>query len=110
MKTSGLLLAVLAVAGLAACASPIGDKLSYAQVQSLNPGVSASWVLSEFPFGKTQRAPDGKVQAISYNVKDPHGKSQSLRLEFDPNEVLCRKLYSGPVLRPGGSHSKPANQ
>ena len=40
MKTSGLLLAVLAVAGLAACASPIGDKLSYAQVQSLNPGVS----------------------------------------------------------------------
>ena len=110
MKTSGSLLAILAIAGLAACASPMGNKLSYAQVQSLNPGVSASWVLSEFPFGKAQRAPDGKVQAISYNVKDPQGKSQSLRLDFDQNEVLRRKLYSGPVVKPGGSHSKPANQ
>ena len=110
MKTSGLLLAVLAIAGLAACASPLGDKLSYAQVQSLNPGVSASWVLSECPFGKAQRAPDGKVRTISYNVKDPQGKSQSLRLDFDQNEILSRKLYAGPVVRPGGSHSKPANQ
>ena len=110
MKTQGLLLTVLLLASLAACSSSSGGKLSYAQVQSLNPGVPASWVLSEYPCGKVDRTPDGKVQSISYSVKDPRAKTQSLRLDFDCNEILSRKLYSGAVLRPGGSHSQPAGR
>lgn len=109
MKTLGPLLVVLVVA-LAGCSSPFGDKLSYAQVQSINRGVPASWVLEEYPFGKATRTPDGRVQSISYDVSDPRGSSQTLRLEFDCNEVMSRKVYSGPIVRPGGSHSKPANQ
>ena len=107
MKTPGLLLAVLTAALLATCSSPFGNKLSFAQMQSINRGVPAGWVLEEYPFGKVARTADGKVQSISYTVQDPRASSQSLRLEFDQRELLCRKVYSGPVVRPGGSHAKP---
>ncbi len=113
MKTPGLLLAVLLpgllVAPLAACSSSSSGRLSYAQVQSLNPGVPASWVLQEFPQGRPVRSPDGKVRSIRYSVTDPHGSSQTLELEFDCNEILSRKRYSGRVIRPGGAHSKPSS-
>jgi hypothetical protein len=110
MRTPGLLLAVLAVAALAACSSPFSSKLSYAQMQSLNPGVPAGWVLSEWPFGQVTKSQAGTIEAISYTVEDPQGKSRSLRLEFDPQEILRRKVYSGPIVRPGGSHSQPVNR
>ena len=66
-------------------ASPFGSKLSYAQVQSLNPGVPAGWVLSECPFGKVTRvAGRGRSRRSRTRVEDPRGQAQSLRLEFDP--------------------------
>jgi len=99
-----LLAALLLLAG---CAAGKGGRLSYANVQSLNPGVSARWVLQEFPQGQVARGPDGKVRSIRYRVTDPRGSPQTLELGFDANEMLREKRYSGGVVRPGGPHAQP---
>ena len=105
MKTVFLLLALLVSLTVAACSSPYSRKLSYAQVQSLNPGVQASWILEEFPSGQVTRTPDGRVQTIVYRVSDPHGKDQTLRLGFDERGILRDKQYSGRVLMPGNANA-----
>ena len=76
-------------------------RLSYANVQTLNPGVDGRWVLDEFPQASgVDRGPDGRIRRLSYGVTDPQGKPQTLNLWFDEREVLQRKDYSGPVVRP----------
>lgn len=105
MMRSLPLLALLFV--LAGCAAGSGGRLSYANVQSLNPGVTAQWVLREFPQGQVRRGLDGRVQTIRYRVTDPRGSPQTLELGFDANEVLREKRYSGSVVRPGGPYAQP---
>ena len=94
MRRASALLALLAPA-LAACGTVAPDKrLSYATVQALNPGVDGKWVLEEFPnTQRVERDPSGKIQRISYGVLDPQGKSKTLTLWFDQNEVLQRKVF-----------------
>ena len=103
------LAAILWVTLLAApgCANPGGGRLSYAQVQAINPGVSASWVAQEFPFGSVARRADGTIESISYRVQDPRGQAQNLQLRFDGQEILRDKAYSGRVERPGGPQGGP---
>jgi hypothetical protein len=83
------------------CASgPTTSSLSFAQMQSMNPGVPADWVMEEYPFGRAERGADGRVRTIRLPVTDPQGKSHSVTLLFDANEVLAEKRYSGPIVRP----------
>jgi hypothetical protein len=87
---------------LVACAGgPGGRRLSFAQMQSLNPGVSGEWILDEYPFaGRVDRRPDGTLRSMRYPVEDPLGRGQSVELEFDERGVLSEKRYSGPYVRP----------
>jgi hypothetical protein len=96
-------------AALAACnagsvstpfGNPVADTLTYAQVQSLNPGVEAAWLLEEYPFGSVQRDEVGRVRVVTYAVTDPTGEGQTLVLYFDEREFLQNKSYSGRILRP----------
>ena len=99
-RTASLLLPLL----LAACsgiAVPGVKTLSFAEMQSLNPGVAASWILAEYPFARdVDRGPDGRVARMTYWVNDPTGKARGLVLKFDGNEVLSEKQYGGPLIRP----------
>ncbi|MHC5011635.1 MAG: hypothetical protein ACYTG6_11935 [Planctomycetota bacterium] len=86
---------------LAGCASnPFSDTLSYGQAQTLNPGLTADWVLAEYPFGTVTRGQGNRVESIRYTVRDPHGSTQTLVLFFDAQGILRRRQYSGRVLRP----------
>ena len=87
---------------LASCGSVAPDKrLSYANVQTLNPGVDGRWVLEEFPNAtEVRRDEAGRLDRLSYAVTDPQGKPRSVTLWFDDREVLERKEYSGPLVRP----------
>lgn len=87
---------------LSSCGTSVGGRMSYAQVQTLNPGVEAEWVAREYPFGQVRRGPDGRIQSIRYRVHDPQGATQTLLLEFDARGILTRKVYSGGVRRGGG--------
>ena len=109
MRASGFLVAATVLTLLAACASS-SQCLTYAQVQALNPGISACWVLSEFPGGGVTRWPDGTPKTITYQVRDPAGRRQSLQLEFDASGILTRKCYSGPVRRPPPRTPAPKRQ
>lgn len=100
---------VLSVAGLAAwvggCgsfASPTAERMSFAQMQALNPGVSGDWVLYEHPYARDVVRDPGtrSVRRLSYWVDDPRGDSRPLMLHFDDRGVLARKEYGGPIIRP----------
>lgn len=101
MRCAPAVLAVLAAA-LAGCGSVAPDaRLSYANVQTLNPGVDGRWVLEEFPqAAAVERDGAGRLRRLSYGVTDPTGKPRDLTLWFDANEVLERKEYSGTLVRP----------
>ena len=93
---------------LPACSNPAGrGRLSYASVQALNPGVSVDWVMAEYPQGRVTRRADGVVERISYPVRDPQGKAQTLDLLFDASGRLTQKRYSGRAVRPGGAQGGP---
>ena len=87
---------------VSACGStPKDRRLDFATVQTLNPGVDGKWVLEEFPqANNVDRDANGKIRRIDYGVTDPQGRPQTLNLMFDEQEVLVRKQYSGPLLRP----------
>jgi hypothetical protein len=95
---------------LAACGCSGGAKrISYATVQTLNPGVDARWVLEEFPNARgVDRGPDGRIRSLQYGVDDPRGKRQTLVLHFDEHETLTRKDYSGRLVRPLGTDTQEA--
>jgi hypothetical protein len=96
------LLAAAAAILVSACGStPKDRRLDFATVQTLNPGVDGKWVLEEFPqASNVDRDANGKIRRIDYGVTDPQGRPQTLNLMFDEQEVLVRKQYSGPLLRP----------
>lgn len=87
---------------LASCAGAAEQqRLSFATVQTLNPGVDARWVLEEFPSARgIDRGPEGRIRRIEYGVEDPQGKRRNLVLHFDEQEVLTHKQYSGRLVRP----------
>lgn len=102
---SGLLLLALALVLLPACSSIGGSRsrqrLTFAEMQALNPGVRGAWVVSRFPFARqTSRRPDGSLQRLVYSVTDPHGRVEDVTLDFDARGVLVRKHYAGAWLRP----------
>ncbi len=102
MTRPSLSFAVLPALLLSACAAnPVARRLTYAEVQAINPGVRAQWLEDEYPFGRVlARWPDGTPRQTSYLVTDPAGHGQTLTLDFDPSGTLVARRYSGPVLRP----------
>ena len=102
MRSLGLLVGLaLSLGCLVGCgAGPSSNRLTYAQVQALNPGVTADWVLAEYPGGSVQRDQAGRVRMTEHGVTDPYGKGQSLFLEYDARGVCVKKTYTGAVLRP----------
>lgn len=103
--------ALLAALSLAACSSGIklpalsmpgtADGLSYAEVQSVHPGVTAAQVRDAFgdPLA-TARRDDGSVERMEYVALDAKGDRHRLVLDFDGKGVLVGKQFTGPVLRP----------
>ena len=97
-----------AVLFLGACQnlpSPIpgsrGERLSFAQMQALNPGVQGEWIVQEYPFARdVQRRSDGTLQQLTYVVEDPQGSREDVVLLFDNRGTLVRKHYEGPIVRP----------
>ena len=96
--------AALAAAVLAACGSlkgRSGAELSYADVQSIHAGLSASQVVDAFGKpSRSQRAPDGRVQVLDYVALDAKGGKARLFLGFDDREVLVRRTFTGEVQKP----------
>ncbi len=100
MRTQAAALAVLLL--LAGCQSlkPAKD-LSYGDVQAIQPGITASQVLDAYgPPGRMDRGQGGRVRAMEYPTIDPRGSHARLILDFDANEVLARKTYTGEITRP----------
>ena len=90
---------------LAGCSSnfrgPTTDSLTFAQMQSLNPGISAEWILSEYPFARDiRRRPNGTVAQMGYIVTDPLDDTRAVLLVFDERGILIEKRYGGPIVRP----------
>lgn len=96
---------LVALALLIGCTAPFrgptDSSLTFAQMQSLNRGVRADWVLAEYPFARNiQRRADGTVAQMGYLVADPLDDTQTLVLHFDTAGVMTHKQYSGPIIRP----------
>lgn len=97
---------------LAACSSVRGpgtDTLSFAQMQSINPGVSVEWLLREFPFARDiRRRPDGSIAEMGYLVVDPREDTRPVLLLIDPQGRVAQKRYGGPIVRPPPLGGQPA--
>lgn len=101
----GLALCALLLVVLPACSGIGGSRsrqrLTFAEMQALNPGVRGEWVASRFPFARqSSRRTDGSLQRLVYSVTDPHGRVEDVTLDFDARGVLVRKHYAGAWLRP----------
>ena len=75
--------------------------LSFAQVQSIQPGLSAAQVRDAFgaPLNMA-RGSDGRVTRMEYVALDAKKSRERLVLGFDEREILVTKTYSGEILRP----------
>ena len=89
---------------LSACtmfAEPTATMMSFASMQSLQPGVDGEWILAEYPYARNiTRSPAGRLRSMGYWVDDPHGTSRPLMLHFDAEGRLVDKQYGGPLVRP----------
>lgn len=95
--------ALLLLVALSACQG-IGSKaneLSYAQVQAIQTGLTASQVRDAFgePLGVARR-PDGTVSRMEYAALDAKQGRARLILDFDARGVLVQRTYTGQVVRP----------
>lgn len=99
-----LVLVALAVltSACSSIANPTAERMTFAQMQALNQGVSGDWVLYEHPYAReVTRDPATKsIRRLSYWVEDPRGDTRPLMLHFDERGVLARKQYGGPIIRP----------
>jgi len=99
-------LGTLALLALGACSTSGGglgtkDGLAFAQVQSIQPGLTAAQVLDAFgPPSRMSRGPDGKIEHMQYAALDAKQSREHLSLDFDAREVLVTKTFSGQVTRP----------
>ena len=97
----GSLLLTTVACGSTNSYGPPGRRMSFAAMQSINPGVEGEWIVEEFPFARgVNRRTDGSLQMASYEVQDPQGKNRRLTLHFDQTGMLVRKQYAGPLIRP----------
>lgn len=103
-RIPALVIAAALLGLLPGCRSSAGatpGTLSFAQMQSINQGVSAEWLLAEYPFARNvRRHPNGSVAQLGYLVTDPQDNGRSLTLFFDESGVLTRKNYAGRFVRP----------
>jgi hypothetical protein len=77
------------------------DEMSYAQVQSVQRGLTAAQVRDAFGEPKRiSRRADGTVERMEYPARDAAGSSEQLLLDFDARERLVTKTFTGKVLRP----------
>lgn len=75
--------------------------MSFASMQTLQPGVDGEWILAEYPYARNvQRGSNGRLQSMGYWVEDPLGETRPLMLHFDGEGRLARKEYGGPLVRP----------
>jgi hypothetical protein len=82
-------------------ASPTASTLSFAEMQSFNPGLDGEWMLAEYPFARdVTRHPNGRLARMGYWVTDPQGQTRPVMFSFDRKGILTRKEYGGPVVRP----------
>jgi len=89
------------LAGCGSTSGPGAKRMSFANMQAINPGVDSEWLLAEYPFARNvNRRPDGSLKSLGYNVDDPQGKSRPVMFHFDTTGTLERKQYGGPVIRP----------
>jgi len=73
-----------------------GNELSYAQVQTIQNGLTAGQIRDAFGEpGGLERGADGKIRRMSYPALDAQSNSARLTLEFDARETLVRKTFSG---------------
>ena len=76
-------------------------QLTYAQVQTIQPGLSAAQVRDSFgPPMSAARGSDGRVSRMEYVAMDAKQARARLILEFDGRETLVTKTYTGEVVRP----------
>jgi hypothetical protein len=95
------LLASLALLALGACRGGGGSELSYGQVQSVHPGLTADQVVDAFgpPF-RADRGPDGRVRTMEYAATDGRGSRARLYVDFDGAERVSGKRFTGAVTKP----------
>jgi len=94
--TTFLLAAALLLPGCRSVVGRKGAELSYAQVQTIQQGLSAGQIRDAFGDpGGLERGPDGKVRRMSYPALDAQSNSARLNLEFDAREQLVRKSFTG---------------
>jgi hypothetical protein len=80
-------LVLAALVGGVGCTSRLfGDNvLSYAQVQSIQAGQSASEIAALFGEPKDSRGEGANVSQLTYAAEDPDGNVRQLRVAFDEN-------------------------
>jgi len=75
--------------------------LSYAQVQTIQPGLSALQIKDAFgaPLNLS-RGDGGRVTRMEYAALDAKQSRSRLILDFDAREILVTKTYTGEIVRP----------
>lgn len=101
----GALVVSIVLAGCSTVGKGLGlssaTQLSYAQVQSIQPGLSASQIRDSFgPPMSAARGADGRVTRMEYVALDARQSRARLILDFDGRETLVTKTYTGEVVRP----------
>lgn len=100
-RTANLLLvAALLLAGCRTVGRGLGiekgTELSYGQVQTIHPGLTAGQIRDAFGDPATlERGPDGKIRRMSYPTLDAQSNRARLNLEFDAREQLLHKTFTG---------------
>ena len=78
-----------------------GAELSYAQVQTIQTGLTATQVIEAFGSpGRERRGAGGKIEVLDYAALDAKNGHQRLVLGFDAREVLVEKQFTGGLLKP----------
>lgn len=89
------------VLGACSSASKRAGQVSYAQVQSISIGLTSAQIRDSFGEPSTlQRGPDGRVTRMEYVALDAKQSHSKLFLDFDGNDRLVTKTYTGQVVRP----------
>lgn len=101
LAAAALLPLLVACGGMRALGGRSGSELTYAQVQTIQPGLTAAQIVDAFgAAGRAQRGPDGKVLVLDYAALDAQNGHQRLVLGFDASERLIEKRFSGGTLKP----------
>ena len=105
MRSSRLPAALVLLAStlLGACSSltKSASDLSFAQVQTIQPGLSAAQIKDAFgaPLN-LYRGEGGRVTRMEYAALDAKKSRSRLNLDFDAREILVTKTYTGEIVQP----------